>query len=190
MGAELAATLLERGLLDRGLAVLAMLASIGPLLRGTLGSRSHLSWKRAVALGAGATMGWVGAVGALAVTARLLGGPFYVTTWLGATLTCFGGALGVATLLAGRAPTGMTEESATDRAVQAAAMSFYVVAPQLTLGLFGLVQVVRAAPPSLPRRRRTALLLLGLACGLLAPVPRVDPTLGGLRVAWASLGAP
>lgn len=186
----LAATLLERGLVDRTLAVLAMLASIRPLLRGTLGSRSHLSWKRGVALGAGAAMGWVGAVGALAVTARLLGGPFYVTTWLGATLTCFGGALGVATLLAGRAPAGMTEEAATDRATQAAAMSFYVVAPQVTLALFGLVQVVRAAPPSLPRRRRAGLLVAGFGSVLLALVPRVDPTLGGLRVAWASLGAP
>jgi len=190
VGEGLAATLLERGLVDRVLAVVAMLASIRPLLRGTLGSRSHLSWKRGTALAAGGAMAWAGAVGALAVEAKLLGVPFYVTTWLGGTLSCFGGALGVATLLAGRAPAGMTEEAATDRATQAAAMSFYVAAPQVTLALFALTQVVRAAPPSLPRRRRAQLLVTGAACGLLALVPRVDPTLGGLRVAWAALVAP
>ena len=119
---QLAQSLLDRGLPDRVLAVAAMLVSIRPLLRGTLGARSHLSWKRAVVLLAGGTLAWVGAVGLLAVKAKLLGGPFYVTTWLGGTLAFFGGALGVATLLAGRGPDGMTEESAIDWATQAAAM--------------------------------------------------------------------
>ncbi len=182
--------LLDRGLCDRVLAVMAMLVSIRPLLRGTLGSRSHLSWKRAVALAAGGGLAWTGAVGALAVQAKLLGGPFYVTTWLGGTLAFFGGALGVATLLAGRGPSGMTEAAAMDWAVQAGAMPFYVVAPRVALALFALTCLVRALPPSLPRRRRTGLLLGGLLCAALAAVPRTDPTLGGLRVAWASLVAP
>jgi hypothetical protein len=185
--AELAQSLLDRGLPDKVLAVAAMLLAIRPLLRGTLGSRSHLSWKRAVVLLAGGTMAWVGAVGLLAVKARLLGGPFYVTTWLGGTLAFFGGALGVATLLAGRGPEGMTEEAAIDWATQAAAMSVYVAAPQPALALLAITRLLRALPPSLPRRRRALLLITGLLCVGLALVPRSDPTLGGLREPWASL---
>jgi hypothetical protein len=188
--AELLRAVLDRGLPDKVLAVLAMLVSIRPLLRGTLGSRSHLSWKRAVVLLAGGTLAWVGAVGLLAVKAKLLGGPFYVTTWLGGTLAFFGGALGVATLLAGRGPDGMTEESAIDWATQAAAMSVYVAAPHPALGLLALTRFVRALPPSLPRRRRTLLLVTGLLFTALALLPRTDPTLGGLREPWASLIAP
>ena len=188
--AQLAQSLLDRGLPDRVLAVAAMLISIRPLLRGTLGSRSHLSWKRAVVLLAGGTMAWVGAVGLLAVRAKLSHhGTFFVTTWLGGTLAFFGGALGVATLLAGRGPEGMTEESAIDWATQAAAMSIYVAAPQPALGLLALSRLLRALPPSLPRRRRTLLLLTGLLFVLLALVPRTDPTLGGLREPWAELVA-
>ncbi len=181
---------LDSGLADRLLAVVAMLSAIPPLLRGTLGSRSHLSWKRAVVLLAGGTLAWVGAVGLLAVKAKLLGGPFYVTTWMGGTLACFGGALGVATLLAGRGPTGMTEEAAIDWATQAAAMSVYVAAPQPVLALLALSRLVRASPPSLSKRRRAVLLITGLLLAALAVLPRTDPTLGGLRVPWASLGAP
>jgi len=188
--AELLRAVLDRGLPDKVLAVLAMLVSIRPLLRGTLGSRSHLSWKRAVVLLAGGTLAWVGAVGLLAVKAKLLGGPFYVTTWLGGTLAFFGGALGVATLLAGRGPDGMTEESAIDWATQAAAMSVYVAAPQPALGLLALSRLMRALPPSLPRPRRTLLLVTGLLFVLLAVMPRLDPTLGGLREPWAALVAP
>jgi len=187
---SLAQSLLDRGLPDRVLAVAAMLVSIRPLLRGTLGARSHLSWKRAVVLLAGGTLAWVGAVGLLAVKAKLLGGPFYVTTWLGGTLAFFGGALGVATLLAGRGPDGMTEESAIDWATQAAAMSIYVAAPQPALALLALTRLMRALPPSLPRRRRTLLLVTGLLFAALAILPRTDPTLGGLREPWAALVAP
>jgi len=181
---------LDSGLVDRVLAVLAMLIAIRPLLRGVLGSRSHLSWKRGVVLLAGGTLAWVGAVGLLAVKAKLLGGPFFVTTWMGGTLAFFGGALGVATLLAGRGPTGMTEEAAIDWATQAAAMSVYVAAPQPVLALLALSRLVRALPPSLSPRRRMVLLVTGLLLAALAVLPRTDPTLGGLREPWASLGAP
>jgi hypothetical protein len=186
----LAAPVLHSGLADRVLAVLAMLTAIRPLLRGTLGSRSHLSWKRGVVLVAGGTLALVGAVGLLAVKAKLLGGPFYVTTWMGGTLAFFGGALGVATLLAGRGPAGMTEGAAIDWATQAAAMSVYVAAPQPVLALLALTRLVRAVPPSLPSRRRTVLLVTGLLLAALALLPRTDPTLGGLRVPWASLLPP
>ena len=187
---SLAAPVLDSGLADRTLAVLAMLLAIRPLLRGVLGTRSHLSWKRAAVLLAGGTLAWVGAVGLLAVKAKLLGGPFYVTTWTGGLLALFGGALGVATLLAGRGPSGMTEEAAIDWATQAAAMSVYVAAPQPVLALLALTRLVRALPPSLSSRRRTLLLVTGLVLAGLAVLPRTDPTLGGLRVPWASLGAP
>ena len=180
----------DSGWMDKILAVVAMLTAIKPLLAGALGSRSHFSWKRAVVLIAGGTLAWVGAVGLLAVKAKLMGGPFYVTTLLGAMLAFFGGALGVATLLAGRGPDGMTEESAIDWATQAAAMSVYVAAPQPALALLALTRLMRAVPPSLARRRRTLLLVTGVIFAALAILPRSDPTLGGLREPWAALVAP
>jgi len=180
----------DSGFLDKVLAVLAMLTAVRPMLAGALGSRSHLSWKRAVVLSSGGALAWVGSVGLLAVKAKLLGGPFYVTTWLGATLAVFGGALGVATLLAGRGPHGLTEEAAIDWATQAAAMSVYVAAPRPVLGLLALTRLLRAVPTGQPPRRRTLLLLEGVLLAAAAAVPRADATLGGLRVPWASLGAP
>jgi hypothetical protein len=180
----------DSGLLDKVLAVAAMLTAIRPLLAGALGSRSHFSWKRGVVLVAGGALAWVGAVGLLAVRAKLFGGPFYVTTWLGATLAVFGGALGVATLLAGRGPHGLTEEAAIDWATQAAAMSVYVAAPRPVLALLALTRLVRAVPAGHPPRRRALLVLVGVLLAAAAAVPRADVTLGGLRVAWASLGAP
>ena len=180
----------DSGWMDKILAVVAMLTAIKPLLAGALGSRSHFSWKRAVVLVAGGTLAWVGAVGLLAVKAKLMGGPFYVTTLLGAMLAFFGGALGVATLLAGRGPHGLTEQAAIDWATQAAAMSFYVAAPRPVLALLALTRLMRALPPGQPPRRRTQLLVVGLLLAAAAAVPRADATLGGLRVPWASLGAP
>ena len=180
----------DSGFLDKILALTAALTAIQPLLAGSLGSRSHFSWKRWLVLVAGGTLAWVGVVGVLAVKAKLLGGPFYVTTWMGATLACFGGALGVATLLAGRGPHGLTEEAAIDWATQAAAMSFYVAAPRPVLGLLALTRLLRAVPAGQPRRRRTQLIVVGLLLAAAAAVPRADATLGGLREPWASLGAP
>jgi hypothetical protein len=180
----------DSGLLDKVLAVVAMLTSIRPLLAGSLGSRSHFSWKRGVVLVAGGALAWVGAVGLLAVRAKLLGETFYVTTWLGATLAVFGGALGVATLLAGRGPHGLTEEAAIDWATQAAAMSVYVAAPRPVLALLALTRLVRAVPAGHPSRRRAQLVIAGVLLAAAAVVPRADATLGGLRVPWASLGAP
>lgn len=184
------AVLLDSGLLDRLLAVLAMLTAIRPLLAGALGARSHLSWKRGVVLTAGGTLAWVGAVGLLAVRAKLWETTFDVTTWLGATLAFFGGALGVATLLAGRGEHGLTEEAAIDWATQAAAMSIYVAAPRSALALLAGTRLLRALPPGQPSRRRAQLLIVGVLLAVTALLPRTDPTLGGLREPWASLGAP
>jgi hypothetical protein len=176
------------GLVDRGLAVLAMLVSIRPLLRGALGGRSHVSWKRGVVLVGAGLAALVGVVGLLALRARLLDDPFFLPTWFGGTLAWFGGMLGVAMLIASRPPEGLSEDTAIRYATQAAAMCLYVAAPQLTLVLLGLTRLLRASLPWTVSERRWLRLVEGLALLALSAVPR-EPTLGGLRQAVASLGA-
>ena len=162
-------------LLDRTLAVAAMLVCVGPLLRGLLGGASHLSWPRVCALAAGALASFTWTTGLLALRAELLAEPFVMPNLLGGALACFGGMLGVATLLARRGPEGMTEQDALRNATLAAAMALYVAAPTVTLGALGLTRLLRATLPwTLVRFRWTGavegvvLLLLGLLQLLMA----------------------
>jgi hypothetical protein len=169
------------GLVDRVLAATAMLVAIRPLMRGALGSRSHLSWKRCVVLVGGGLTALLGVVGLLVVRARFLGEPQFLPTTLGATLTFSGGMLGVATLMAGRGPKGLSEDAAIRYVTQAAAMFLYLAAPRLTLALLGLTRLLRATVPwSLTAQPRWAPIIEGLVLLALVAVPR-DETIGGLR---------
>jgi hypothetical protein len=169
------------GLVDRVLAVVAMLVAIRPLMRGALGSRSHLSWKRCVVLLAGGCGALLGVVGLLVVRAHLLGDPQFLPTALGATLVFFGGMLGVSTLMAGRGPTGLSEDAAIRYVTQAGAMFLYLAAPAVTLGLLGLTRLLRAtAPWTVAPSQRWAPILEGVLLLVLVAVPR-DETVGGLR---------
>ena len=92
-------------LLDRTVAVAAMLVSIRPLMQGLLGSGGSLSWKRVLVMVVGGLFGFLGAVGLLVTKRIVLGeGEFFMPSWLGGTLAFFGGALGVSTLLSRRGP--------------------------------------------------------------------------------------
>jgi hypothetical protein len=170
------------GIVDRMLAVLAMLVSIRPLLAGSFGSRSHLSWKRAVVLLFGGASALVGAVGLLALRNVLFAEPFYLPSPLGGTLASFGGMLGVSTLIAGRGRNGLSEDSALRSATQAVAMVLYVAAPTPALALLGLTRLLRSALPWTISERRGWRTLEGLALLALCFVPR-DASLGGLRIA-------
>lgn len=169
------------GIVDRALAVLAMLVSIRPLLAGSLGNRSHLSWKRSVVLLFGGGSALVGAVGLLALRNVLFAEPFYLPSLLGGTLAFFGGMLGVSTLIAGRGPTGLSEDSALRSATQAVAMVLYVAAPRPALALLGATRLLRSALPWTVSERRGWRIVEGLALLALCFVPR-DASLGGLRV--------
>jgi len=172
---------LGTGIVDRALAVLAMLVSIRPLLAGSLGNRSHLSWKRSVVLLFGGGSALVGAVGLLALRNVIFGEPFYLPSLLGGTLAFFGGMLGVSTLIAGRGPTGLSEDSALRSATQAVAMVLYVAAPRPALALLGATRLLRSALPWTVSERRGWRIVEGLALLALCFVPR-DASLGGLRV--------
>ncbi len=174
-------------LVDRLLAVTAMLLSVRPLLRGALGSRSHLSWKRALVLGVGAAGALVALVGLLALRSRVLGEPFYLPSWSGGALAAFGGMLGLATVMSGRGPNGMSEDDAIRHATLAIAMVLYVAAPRPALVLLGVTRVLRAALPFTTSRRRGWRLVEGLVLTALCLVPR-DETLGGLKLAAGALG--
>ena len=177
------------GLVDRVLAAAAMLVAIRPLMRGALGSRSHLSWKRCVVLVGGGTTALLGVVGLLVVRARFLDEPQFLPTLLGTALTFTGGMLGVSTLMAGRGPRGLSEDAAIRYVTQAAAMFLYLAAPRATLALLGLTRLLRAtAPWSVAAQPRWAPVIEGLALLALVAVPR-DETLGGLRFV-ADLRAP
>ena len=177
------------GLVDRVLAAAAMLVAIRPLMRGALGSRSHLSWKRCVVLAGGGTTALLGVVGLLVVRARFLDEPQFLPTLLGTALTFTGGMLGVSTLMAGRGPRGLSEDAAIRYVTQAAAMFLYLAAPRATLALLGLTRLLRAtAPWSVAAQPRWAPVIEGLALLALVAVPR-DETLGGLRFV-ADLRAP
>ena len=179
--------MIPEGLVDRVLAVAAMLAAIPPLLRGSLGSRSHLSWKRALALVVGGLTALAGAFGLLLIHATVLGGPLYLPTWTGGTLAFLGGGLGVATLIAGRGPAGLSEEAAIRYAALAVGMTLYVATPRAALVLLGSTRLLRGLLPVEPPRRRWWRVVEGAALMLLCLVPR-EATLGGLRVASAILG--
>jgi hypothetical protein len=177
------------GLVDRVLAAAAMLVAIRPLMRGALGSRSHLSWKRCVVLAGGGTTALLGVVGLLVVRAHFLDEPQFLPTLLGTALTFTGGMLGVSTLMAGRGPKGLSEDAAIRYVTQAAAMFLYLAAPRATLALLGLTRLLRAtAPWSVAGPPRWAPIIEGLALLALVAVPR-DETLGGLRFV-ADLRAP
>jgi hypothetical protein len=170
------------GLADRVLAVAAMLVSIRPLLAGSTTSSGRLSWRRGLVLGAGGTAAAVALVGLLALEAALLGRTFYLPSLLGGALAFFGGMLGVATLLVGRPPAGLTEDAALRNATLALAMTVYVAAPAAALAFLGLTRLARGVLPWTVTRARWVELLEGAVLLLLCLVPR-DPTLGGLRFA-------
>ncbi len=156
-----------------------MVTAVRPILRGTLGARSHLAWKRAAVLGIGGISAIVGAVGLMALRSLLFDATFMVPTGLGATLAFFGGMLGMATVLAPRGAEGLSEDSAIRHATQALAMGLYVVAPRLTLLGLGGTRLARAALPWTVARARWLSVAEGLALVLLTLIPR-EETLGGL----------
>lgn len=184
------------GLADKLLAVVAMLASIRPLMHGVLGTRSHVSWRRALVTLAGGFAGTIGLVGVLALKNQLLDLPFYLPTWLGGTLAFFGGMLAVSTILAARAAEGasdgLTEDAAIHTATQAVAMTLFIAAPVPTLALLGMTRVLRATLPWTVSRTRWPRAVEGTVLLLLCAIPRADdPTLGGLRfVAPSEIVAP
>lgn len=185
------------GLVDRLLAVTAMLMTLRVVLRGASGPSSHPSWRRLAVLGAGALAGPVGTVGLLALRFQVFGDdPFYLPDVLGVALAAFGGLLGVATLLARRADggppepnqRGLTEDQAIAHATLAGAMIVYVALPVVALGFLGLTRLLRAALPFTVDRHRSRHVVEGLVLIGLAAVPR-EYTLGGLRqLAPAMLG--
>ncbi|MGQ0553694.1 MAG: hypothetical protein ACT4PU_10800 [Planctomycetota bacterium] len=178
---------MSEGLVDRVLAALAMLAAIPPLLSGTLGRRSHVSWKRLATLLTGGAAALVASVGLLLLKAWVFGGPIFLPTWFGGTLGFLGGALGVATLMASRPPDGLSEQTALRAAVMALAMTLYVAAPRPALLLFGGTTLVRGLMTLSPGGRRWGWVLEGSLWILCSFVPR-EETLGGLRFAAANLG--
>ncbi|GJM22293.1 MAG: hypothetical protein DHS20C15_22080 [Planctomycetota bacterium] len=177
------------GLVDRVLAVTAMLLSLKAVLHGSSGPGNQPSWRRLMVLAGGALAGPVGAVGLLALRFQLLDdGPFFLPDVLGVTLAAFGGLLGVATLLARRADSGavekrergLTEDQAIAHATLSATMILYVALPVFALCFLGLTRLMRAALPFTIDRNRTRHLVEGLVMIGLAAVPR-EHTLGGLR---------
>lgn len=177
--------------MDRILAALAMLATIGPLMRGALGGRSHVSWRRALFLALGGLAAWIGVVGLLALAALFLDRPLFLPTWMGGTLAVAGGMLGAATVLAGRGEAGMSEALALRLATQAAAMVLYLAVPRSALLGLGLTRLLRACLPFTLVRTRWLGVVEGLVLLALAAAPR-DETLGGLRreVVLGAAGAP
>ena len=167
-------------MVDRLVAVIAMLLALRRLARGVLGSRSHVSWRRLSALAGGGCTAVLVCVGILALRSQVLEEPFFLPRALGLTLTFFGGMLGVSAILAGRAPRGMTEDAAIRSATQAVAMSIYVAAPLATLGFLGLTSATRALLPWTGAQGRWWRVLEGAVLLGLCFVPR-DATLGGLR---------
>ena len=156
-----------------------MVTAVRPILRGTLGPRSHLAWKRAAVLGVSGLSAIVGVVGLLALRSLLFEATFLVPTWLGSTLAFFGGMLGMATVLSPRGKGGLSEDGAIRHATQALAMGLYLVAPRLTLLALGGTRLARAALPWTVARARWVSVAEGLVLVLLTLVPRTE-TLGDL----------
>jgi len=168
-------------LIDRLVAVVAMLASIRPLMRGMLSSSSHLSWPRLLTMVAGGLAALTWAVGLLALRAELLDEAFLRPNLLGGALAVFGGMLGVATLLAKRGEGGMSEEDALRNATLAGGMALYVAAPALALAGLGLTRLLRATLPWTLVRIRWASAVEGLALLLLCALQGAALGEGGLR---------
>lgn len=177
------------GLVDRLLAVAAMLSAIRPLLHGAVGPRSHVSPKRCLVLLGGGLAALLCAVGLLLVWALLLDRPLYAPSWLGGTLAVFGGMLGVATLIVRRGPGGLTEDAAIRYATQAAAMCLYLAAPHVALLGLGATRTLRALLPWTVAEHRWLRIVEGVALIALVFVAR-DATLGGLRFQVRGLGGP
>ncbi|MHC5209394.1 MAG: hypothetical protein ACYTG2_01590 [Planctomycetota bacterium] len=177
------------GLVDRLLAVAAMLTAIRPLLHGSVGPRSHVSWKRCLVLLAGGVSALLGVVGLLLVWALLLDRPLYAPSWFGGTLAVFGGMLGVATLIVRRGPDGLSEDAAIRYATQAVAMCLYLAAPRVALLGLGLTRALRAVLPWTVTEHRWVRLAEGVILIALILVAR-DATLGGLRFQVQGLVGP
>lgn len=178
---------MSEGLVDRVLAVVAMLVAVRAVMHAFPGRAP--SWKRVLVLGAGAVAGPIGTVGLLFLRHRLFDeGPLFVPSLLGAALAAFGGVLGIATLVASRADPsaerrgddGLTEDQALSQATLASAMLLYVAMPRVALVFLGLTRLGRALLPFTVDRHRTRHLIEGAVMLVLSAVPR-DPTLGGLR---------
>lgn len=188
---------LTHGLVDRLLAVLAMLAAVRPIVRASTGQPGHLSWKRALVLAAGGLFALAAVTGLLVARLVVLDEPaLYLPTWLGGTLSVFGGMLGMATLLAGRraGPSGhvlLSEDAAIRHATLAAAMSVFLVTPRLVLAALGVGWLLRAVLPvavAAPGGRRRVLRVIEAAALIgLSGVPR-EATVGGLRAVTDLLG--
>jgi hypothetical protein len=168
------------GLVDELVAVVAMLASIRPILSGLQGSSNQLSWRRTSVLLGGGLGSWVGVVGLMALEVHFMGRGFYLPTWLGGTLAFFGGMLGASTLMAPRGERGMSEPQALRVATQSVAMTFYLAEPVVSLGFLGVTRLLRASMPWTLVRTRWVGVIEGLALLALCLVPR-DETHGGLR---------
>lgn len=171
-------------IVDRLLAIVAMLVAIRPLVRGVIGSGGDVSVRRVAMLVGGGVSAVVAAVGLLAVKELVFGEgggatSFFVPSWFGGTLAFFGGMLGTSTLLAPRGPGGMSEDDAIRYAAQAVAMWTYLAAPRVTLVALGIVRLSRGSVPWSNMSLRWPRVVEGVALFGLAFVPR-DALLGGL----------
>ena len=168
-------------LADRLAALVAMFVAIRPIVRSAAGSSGRVSWKRIAVLVGGAGAALTSVLGLLILRVIVLREEvFFLPTALGGTLTAFGGLLGVAVLLARREPEGMTEDQAIHYATLGAAMSVYLAAPMLILGLLGATRLLRAILPWTVTQGRWWRALEGLALLALMAIPR-GGEVGGLR---------
>jgi hypothetical protein len=171
-------------LVDKLVAVVAMLVAIRPLARSMLSSDGHVSWARALTLLAGGPAALTWTVGLLALRAELLGDPFLVPNLLGGCLSVFGGMLGVATVLAKRGQGGMSEDAALRNITLAVAMVLYVAVPALALAGLGLTRLMRATLSWTLVRIRWATAVEGLSLLGLCALQGASLGASGLRHPW------
>lgn len=170
----------------RVLAVVACLVSVRSIGRAALGSAGEVSGRRIAVLVLGGLTSLASAVGLLALDHILRDQPLRVPNALGATLSAFGGMLGMATLLASRGARGMTEDAAIRAAALAVAMTVFVAVPRPAAAGLGAVRILRSSLPWTMSQRRWAERLEGIALVLLALLPgglsaeglRFEPALG------------
>ena len=168
-------------LADQLAALVAMLVAIRPIVRSAVGGTGRASPKRMIVLAGGAAAALTSVLGLLILRVLVLNEDvFYLPTALGGTLAAFGGMLGVGVLLARRAPDGMSEDQAIHYATLAGAMSVYLAAPMIVLGLLGATRLLRAALPWTVTQARWWRAVEGVALLALMAVPR-DDLVGGLR---------
>lgn len=177
-------------LVDKVLALVAMLVVVRPIVASSLGTAGQVSWRRWAALGAGGAGALAAVVGLLVVRKLVLSEEaFYLPTALGGALTGFGGMLGVAVLLARRPPGGgMSEDAAIHHATLAGAMAAFLAAPVLVLGLLGLTRLGRACLPWTVTQGRWIRAAEGVVLLALCLLPR-GATVGGLRQAVSLFGS-